>query len=195
MAPNFEQLTRQRSLLLWLAGTLLAAMCAALVLVTWTGSQPIIQFDQHWPALTGLCGLVALFVLYVQHKHRQLADLEARLLAIAVREAALQAHFAELTFLFDTSTQLQLRLDLPSMLDVAAERLLPCVEAHQSSIMLFDEASGMLEVRAAAGLDAERVAHARVMPGDGLAGHVFATGETLNLTPESAKQPLPLAPA
>jgi signal transduction protein with GAF and PtsI domain len=105
-----------------------------------------------------------------------------------VREAALQAHFSELSFLFDISTQLQLRLDLNSMLELAAQRLLPCLDAHQSSIMLLNEETGLLEVRAASGVDAERVVHAKVAPGEGVAGQVFTSGEVLNLTAASARE-------
>ncbi len=188
MPDHFDQIQRQRALVLWLVGTLLAAMCAALLLVSWSGDQPTIQMEHRWPAFVGLCGLVALFVLYVQHKQRQLSILEARLRDVAVRESAMKARFSELSFLFDISTQLQLRLDLQSMLDLAAQRLIPCLDAHQSSIMLFDETTGTLEVRAASGVEAERVTHARMKPGEGVAGLVFATGEPLNLTGASAKE-------
>ena len=188
MPQDLEQVQKQRGRLLWLFGTLIAAMCAALVFTSWSGDQPSLQFEQRWPALTGLCGLVALFVLYVQNHHRKLSELESRLRDIAVREASLQAHFSELSFLFDISTQLQLRLDLNSMLELAAQRLLPCLDAHQSSIMMLNEETGLLEVRAASGVDAERVACAKVKPGEGVAGQVFASGELLNLTAESARQ-------
>ena len=194
MTIPFEQLDRQRRGLLWLAGLLLAAFCAALTLATWSGDAPSIQLEGRVPSMVGLCGLIALFVVYVQHKHRQLSALEARLRDVAVREAALQARFSELAFLFDTSTQIQLRLDLQSMLELAAQRLVPCLDAHQSSIMLFNETTGLLEVKAAAGMDAERVAFARVKPGVGVAGHGFATGETLNLTPQLVRERFPDSP-
>ena len=188
MSQSFEQVQKQRGRVLWLFGTLIAAMCAALVMTTWNGEQPGLQFEQRWPAFCGRVGLVALFVLYVQNHHRKLSELESRLRDVAVREAALQAHFSELSFLFDISTQLQLRLDLNSMLELAAQRLLPCLDAHQSSIMLLNEETGLLEVRAASGVDAERVVHAKVAPGEGVAGQVFTSGEVLNLTAASARE-------
>ena len=188
MPQNFDQIQRQRAIVIWLVGILLAAMCAALVLVTWSGDQPMFQLEQRWPAFGGLCGLVVLFVLYVQYKQRQFAALEARLRDVAIREAAMQARFSELSFLFDTSTQLQLRLDLQSMLDLATQRLIPCLDAHQSSIMLFDETAGTLVVRAASGVEAERVANAQVKPGEGVAGQVFSTNQPLNLTGAAAKE-------
>ena len=183
-ASGFHVLDRQRRLLSWLGGLLLTAMCVTLVLVSWWQGPDGFNLKVRWPALIGLVGLVLIFVLYTQHKHRQLGELEGRLRDSAVREASLQARFSELTFLFDTSTQLQLRLDLASMLDLAAQRLTSCLEATQSSSMLHRPESGLLEVRAAAGVDSTLVKGARVRPGEGIAGHVFASGETLVLTPE-----------
>jgi len=186
MPHHFEALERQRNRLLWLGGVLLTAMCGALVLVTWSGQGGGLEFDlpQRWPTLVGLAGMVLLFVLYAQHTHRQLAAAETRLRDLAVRDAALQARFSELSFLFDVSTQLQLRLDLKDMLELAVQRLLPCLDAHQSSIMLYDERDNVLEVKAAAGVEVSRVIGAREVPGAGVAGHVFTRGKSLLLTPE-----------
>jgi signal transduction protein with GAF and PtsI domain len=127
----------------------------------------------------------------MQHKHSQLAAMEARMRDLAVRGAALQARFGELSFLFDVSTQLQLRLDLPSMLDLAAQRLLSCLDATQSSIMLYDEGQGLLEVKAAAGVDLPLVRDAKVAPGEGIAGYAYAKGESLLLTPAMMKEKFP----
>jgi transcriptional regulator with GAF, ATPase, and Fis domain len=186
----FASVERQRNVLMWLGGVTLTAMCAALVLVSWSSSGASIELDigHRWPTLVGLSGLVLIFVLYMQHKHQQLTAMEAKMRDLAVRGAALQARFGELSFLFDISTQLQLRLDLPSMLDLAAQRLLSCLDATQSSIMLFDEKQGMLEVKAAAGVDLPLVKSARVAPGEGISGHAYAKGESLLLTPKMIKE-------
>jgi len=188
MSQQFDNVDRQRGRLFGLGGILIAALCATLLLVSSNGDTTGIALERRWPTLVGLAGLVTLFVLFAQYQHRKLAAMESRLRELAVREATLQARFSELSFLFDTSTQLQLRLDLHGMLDLAAQRLLPCLDAHQSSIMLFDESSGMLIVQATAGVDSGLVQNASAKPGDGVAGHVFATGETLNLSPELMRQ-------
>lgn len=186
MSSRFQTVDRQRSRLMWLGGILLTAMCAALVLVTWSGDAASLEFDlgRRWPTLVGLSGMVLLFVIYAQHKHRQLAATEARMRDLAVREATMGARFSELSFLFDLSTQLQLRLDLQEMLDLAVQRLIPCLDAHQSSIMLLNESEGVLEVKAVAGADIELVQGARSAPTAGIAGHAFTSGESLILTPE-----------
>ena len=189
----FATVDRQRNIMLSLGGITLTAMCAALVLVTWTSSGASLELDisHRWPTLVGLSGLVLIFVLYMQHKHQQLAAMEAKMRDLAVRGAALQARFGELSFLFDVSTQLQLRLDLPSMLDLAVQRLMSCLDATQSSIMLFDESQGVLEVKAAAGVDQQLVKAGRVAPGEGVAGHAYAKGESLVLTPKLMRERFP----
>lgn len=184
MPEHFDTLNRQRGRLLWAGGLLLTVMCATLVLIVGVEDGGHFNIGKRWPTLSSLIGLVLLFVLYVQHKHGQLAALETRLRDSAVREATAKARFTELSFLFDISTQLQLRLDLPSMLDLAVQRLLPCLDAHQASIMLHDEESGLLQVRATMGGDSALVRSGAVKPGEGIAGHVFASGETLVLDPE-----------
>src|SRR5262249_23520387 len=149
-ASGYRSLDRQRRILSWLGGLLLTVMCMTLVLVSWWQGPDGFNLKARWPSLVGLLGLVVIFVLYTQHKQRQRSGLERRLRESAVREASLQARFSELAYLFDTSTQLQLRLDLAGMLELAAQRLIACLDATQSSIMLHRPESGLLEVRAAA---------------------------------------------
>jgi transcriptional regulator with GAF, ATPase, and Fis domain len=184
MASTYQTLERQRSRMVTVAGLLLTAVCATLVLVSWWSGVGGFTIEARWPALVGLIGLVLIFILYGQKKHRELAQMEARLRDAAVREASLQARFMELSFLFDISTQLQLRLDLQSMLELATQRLVTCLDATQASIMLRDDQSGLLEVKAAAGVDTAMVSGAQVKPGEGIAGYVFQSGETLILDPE-----------
>jgi transcriptional regulator with GAF, ATPase, and Fis domain len=174
---------------LWSLGlVLVAALCATLVILSWTTAEEGLQMaliEERWQALVGLSGLVLLFVLYATKKHRELAAMQERFQQMAVREASLRARLGELSFLFDTSTQLQLRLDMQSMLELATQRLLSCFEAHQSSIMLHNPETGMLEVRAVSGVDANLVAGSVTKPGEGIAGTAFTSGESLLLTPES----------
>lgn len=193
MPPPLEGLERQRRLMSWLGGLLLMAMSAALALLTWSddGQGARLDFEARWSTLAGLCGLVLIFVLYTQKRERDFAALEARLRDGMLRETALQARMSELSFLFDTSTQLQLRLDLQGMLDLAVQRLASCFDAHQASIMLHDPAQGLLTVRAAAGMDTILVADGVSRPDEGIAGHVFATGETLLLGPDEMRERFP----
>jgi GAF domain-containing protein len=184
---------RERHALLTLGGVLLTLMCGALILATWSGDSGgvSVAFTTRWPALVGLGGLVLIFVLYATRKQRELSMLDEKLRVLAVREATLSARIGELSYLFDVSTQLQLRLDLQGMTDLAAQRLLPCLEAHQSSIMLFNATTGVLEVKAVAGVDANLVAGSTVKPGEDIAGVVYSTGQPLVLTPDVIRSRFP----
>jgi transcriptional regulator with GAF, ATPase, and Fis domain len=187
---TFHALDRRRRWFGQLAGILLAAMCLTLVLVSGRPGTGL-SLAARWPTIVGLVGLVAIFLLYMQLKQRELMDLERRLRDAAVREAALQARFAELSLLFDAGTQLQLRLDLTSMLDLAVQRLNSSLDATRSSIILRDETTGELRVRAAAGTDAAERMGVPIRSGEGIAGQVFASGETLILTPDVMAQRFP----
>ena len=178
---------------LWPEAVALTALSILMVLVSWTrgGLSMELDLEHRWPALLGLAGLIVVSMFYLDRKHRAFAAMETRLRELAAREAGFQARFGELSFLFDISTQLQLRLDLSSMLELAAQRLLACLDATQSSIMLYDEAKGVLEVKAAAGVDLPLVRNGRVAPGEGVAGHVFATGEAVLLTPDVIQKRFP----
>jgi len=163
---------------------LVAALCAALVLVSWSNSAVGIEvgaIQERWPSLVGLAGLVLLFGLYATRKQRELSRMQEHVQRMAVSEASLRARLGELALLFDTGTQLQLRLDMQSMLELAAQRLVSCFEAHQASVMMFDPDSGLLEVRAVSGVDANLVAGSKAKPGTGIAGTAFATGESMLL--------------
>jgi transcriptional regulator with GAF, ATPase, and Fis domain len=191
---KIDSIERQRSSLWNLGLVLVAALCAALVALSWTTADESLRtemLERRWPALVGLSGLVMLFGLYATKKHRELCHMQSRCQQMAVREASLRARLGELSFLFDTSTQLQLRLDMQSMLELACQRLLSCFEAHQSSIMLHNEQTGLLEVKAVSGIDANLVAGSTAKPGEGISGQVFTSGESLLLTPAVMKNRFP----
>lgn len=182
--PKLVAIEKQRGAL-WILGlVLVAALCAALVLISWSSAESglaVGSIQERWPSLVGLAGLVMLFGLYATRKQRELTRMQEQFQQMALREASLRARIGELSLLFDTGTQLQLRLDMQSMLELAAQRLVSCFEAHQASVMMFDPQSGLLEVKAVSGVDANLVAGSVAKPGSGIAGTVFTTGEALLL--------------
>jgi len=165
--PKIQAIEHQRGALWMLGIVVMGALCAVLVLLSWSNPEEGLQVDmiqQRWPSLVGLSGLVLLFVLYATKKQHELSGMQHRFQQMAVREASLRARLGELSFLFDTSTQL------------------PCFEAHQSSIMLQNPETGLIEVRAVSGVDANLVAGSVAKPGEGIAGSVFTSGESVLLT-------------
>lgn len=179
-----DSIERQRGALWALGIVLLTALCGALVLVSWTSTEAGLEIGslaERWPALVGLAGLVLVFALYATMKQRELARMQERFQEVALREARLQARMGELAQLFDAGTQLQLRLDMDSMLELAVQRLVSCFEAHQASVMLHEPETDTLRVRATAGVDANMVAGSVEKAGTGIAGTVFSTAESLLL--------------
>jgi len=68
-------------------------------------------------------------------------------------------------------------LDLKELLKLALEQCLVAVGAGVGSIMLLDEESGLLTIKAAKGLPADVVESASVAVGEGIAGWVAANGQ------------------
>ncbi len=66
--------------------------------------------------------------------------------------------------------------------------------AERSSLLVFDETSNELEVKAAAGTHAEVRREARVRPGDGVAGSVFSEGRPLVVRNAAAQNLPPMSP-
>jgi hypothetical protein len=66
-----------------------------------------------------------------------------------------------------------------SFLQLAVSLVSEMLEAHVASIMLVDRTQDVLRIEAALGLPQEVVEGVLVAPGEGVAGHVWRTGETL----------------
>ncbi|MEK7330114.1 MAG: ATP-binding protein [Candidatus Eisenbacteria bacterium] len=118
-----------------------------------------------------------IFVLYASAKHRALNERESQLRLSAAREDALRERLAELSALLETTTEMAQSLDLSTMLELAARRIRACLEADHVSLMLLNPSSGLLEVKAASGLDAELAQLASVKPGEGIVGSVYVAAE------------------
>lgn len=183
-------LSRRR---LWVMGTLvLGAFALAVVAMSGPagGDLPSLARLSHDAKRLGLLGLVTLFVIYVFSEERRLALKEAELQQLMVREVSLRARLSELSELLEATTELARTFDLQTVLTLAARRVLPGLEADQSAILLFNNRSGRMEGVTAAGRDVEHVREARVQPGEGAAGYVFSSGETLTLESEEVRQGL-----
>lgn len=120
----------------------------------------------------GILGLAILFYLYVIQRLKDLTRVRKELLSTRLREELMRGRFSELSSLFETMARATLHLDLDRMLDIIVRRVLICLEADQSSILILDEASGELRCRAVTGRDEEFVRDARIKLGEGIAGWV-----------------------
>jgi signal transduction histidine kinase len=129
----------------------------------------------------GILGLAILFYLYVMQKLKDLSEVRRALLGTRLREELLRGRLSELSSLFETTARATTAVDLDRMLDLITRRVLICLEADQSSILLLDQDSGELCCCAVAGRDEEFVRNARVRLGRGIAGWVAQHNEPLVL--------------
>jgi signal transduction histidine kinase len=175
---------------LWiLNGLLLITMAAVITSLYLPQVWGMIASDMIAPEtrgvlVTGMCGLVLIFMLYMLLKQRQMAFLRHDLFRSRMKEEILRSRLGEITSLFDMSTSVNMQLTVDSILDIITRRVLTCLEADQSSILLLDADTQTLICRSVHGMDADFVRDARIKVGDGIAGYVAANCEPMVLNPE-----------
>ena len=175
---------------LWILNGLLLMVMAAVITSlylphVWGMVAPEIPAPETRGMLvTGLCGLVTIFMLYMLLKQRQMVDLRSDLFRSRMKEEVLRSRLGEITSLFDMSTSVNMQLTVDSILDIITRRVLTCLEADQSSVLMLDPDTQFLSCRAVHGVDADFVRDAHIKIGEGIAGYVAANGEPLVINPE-----------
>jgi signal transduction histidine kinase len=175
---------------LWILNGLLlitmAAVITSLYLPQMWGSiaADMIAPETRGILVSGMCGLVLIFMLYMLLKQRQMAFLRHDLFRSRIKEEILRSRLGEITSLFDMSTSVNMQLSVDSILDIITRRVLTCLEADQSSILLLEPETQTLVCRSVHGQDADFVKDARIKLGDGIAGYVAANMEPMVLNPE-----------
>jgi len=139
-------------------------------------------------AVVGLAGLVLIFCLYVTLKQAEVNRMRKALAAEEEEKEAVRARLSELSALFQVSTTLNLQLRLGVILEIIVRRVVSTLRAQQSSIMIYNPEDGILETRAAYGLESEFARNGRTRMGEGIAGWVAERQEAVLLggrAPES----------
>ena len=85
----------------------------------------------------------------------------------------------ELTTLFEISKTININTDIESLLSRILDSALEITKAKRGSILLLDENTGELTVRAARGLSEEVINNTRIPLGEGIAGRVVKEGKPL----------------
>ena len=190
---ELEDLDR-RNWSLWLLNGLLlvtmAAVITSLYLPRLAGIAvpEILAPESRGMLVTGMCGLVLIFMFYMLLKQRQMLALRNDLIRARVKEEILRSRLSEITSLFDMSTTVNMQLTVESILDIITRRVLTCLEADQSSILLLNPETQTLECRSVHGIDADFVKDARIKVGEGIAGYVAEHGEAMVLNDEDVKR-------
>ena len=94
----------------------------------------------------------------------------------------------QLQLINDLNEKLRHAVDLDEILQITLEESLKAVDANEGSVMMLDENTGELEIRAwvVKGEKTDAKGHKRFTPDEGVAGHVAKTGEPYNCTDTSA---------
>jgi len=142
--------------------------------------------EQAYIAIVGLAGLVLLFCLYMVLKQLELEQARAALASEEREKEDIRTRLSELTELFRVSTALNLRLNLDVILEIIVRRVVCTPRAQQSSIMIYNPETGMIETRASYGLESEYARHARKRLGEGIAGWVAERQEAVLLNAQNA---------
>lgn len=97
--------------------------------------------------------------------------------AAALRQDA-QRRLSDLVLLREIGETASTQDNLQFVFDKVLDSVTAALEVEMASVMLVGE-DGLLRIGAARGLPAEVMAAARVAPGEGVSGHVLATGEAV----------------
>lgn len=174
-------------ILWWLGSVLLLALAATVAILGWPGMSEgdrVLLPESRWVALVGLVGLVMVFILYATRQQQRFVRLKTQLWRAEIREETLRAHLTELSALFSTSSLLADKLDLKSMLEVAVQRLRPCLEADAAVILLRRPEQESLQAITGSSIGRKWKAGASVRLGEGVAGLVDSSGEPIIVNSE-----------
>jgi K+-sensing histidine kinase KdpD len=188
VAPSLERLN-QRVWTLWmLAFAVILALTAAIP----TLYMPLLQLlgaddragqwiQNGYTAGVGLAGLVLVFCLFIVVKQRELMKMREAMVADEQELQDARTRLSEITALFQLSTTLNLQLQLNSILEIIVRRVLATLKAQQSSIMIYNPETGLLETRASYGLESEYARNAKTRVGQGIAGWVAQQQQAIML--------------
>ncbi|MFI5371931.1 MAG: ATP-binding protein [Candidatus Eisenbacteria bacterium] len=137
-----------------------------------------------YDAFIGLGGLVVLFMLYTVIKQRELNRMRSRLHEDRHELEDSRTRLSEVSALFSVATTLNLQLRLEVVLEIIVRRVVSTLRAQQASVMIYNPETGVLETRASYGLESEFARHARTKMGEGIAGWVAETQQSLLLGPD-----------
>src|SRR5262245_2683446 len=178
-APNLDRINRRA----WSLWVMTFAVILALTVTVPVLYLPLLELvggeaqaslwvQNGYTAGIGLLVLVAIFCLYTVLKQRELNRMREALVADERELQDARTRLSEISALFQLSTTLNLQLQLGAILEIIVRRVIATLKAQQSSIMIYNPETGLLETRASYGLEAEFARNAKTRVGQGIAGWV-----------------------
>jgi len=131
------------------------------------------------------CFLLVMVLLITAYIRERLSDQwqqNRRLIEeLTHKERALKKKDTQLSTWAELSHALIANFDLPRLLDLIVTTAIEVTDAERGSVMLLDEAEGVLTIKAAKGIPDEVVESTRLRLGEGIAGRVALDGQPLLL--------------
>ena len=128
----------------------------------------------------GAYGAFRLRINAAENRSRELEEqVDLRTQALEERTRELERRGKELEALFQADEKLLSRLDLEEVLQALVDTAIEILEADKGGVMVWDSRAEELVVRASKGFTAESFAGVKFLPGRGVAGRVFQTGEPI----------------
>ncbi len=91
----------------------------------------------------------------------------------------LQSRIRDLSTIYDIAYAMSSHLSGAALLDLIMDKILGALGTDKGSIMLFDDRTGVLDIRGARGMDFADLADLQLKPGEGVAGLALSTGEPI----------------
>ncbi len=110
-------------------------------------------------------------------RKREVIKLTEEIVRLEDANRRLNERLIELYILYQLTRQLSVSLNLNELFERAMNLIQEVLHLDEYSIMLLNEKSGFLEIRASRGISDDAVAKGRVKPGEGLSGKVVALGK------------------
>lgn len=126
---------------------------------------------------------VGLYGLRIRGERRRTAQLEAlvreRTQSLEERTEEIERRSRELEALFRADEELDRYLSLEEKFQGLVDIAVDILHADKGSLMIWDEASGVLRVKASNGFKPGTTESMQFGPGEGIAGNVYASGEPI----------------
>ena len=128
----------------------------------------------------GVYGAFRLRINAAEYRSRELEEqVDLRTQALEERSKDLERRGKELEALYQADEKLLSRLDLEEVLQALVDTAVDILEADKGGVMVWDFRTEELVVRASKGFSAESFTGVKFLPGSGVAGRVFQTGEPI----------------
>lgn len=179
-SPTLESVERRRWQLWFIAGFMLVALSAGMVLLSLDDVAALrLEFLPLYAIRTLLIGFSTLIALYLVDKEYRLRKLTHILIDERVLNAALSNRLKEVSLLSEVGKAINRLLDLEDVLQMILDSAIDLLEAEEGSIMLLDETSERLNVAFARTERQDLVKGASTPLGKGIAGWVAQNREPL----------------